>query len=89
VTEYSHAYGCAVIGGYVYRGSTVPSARARYFYGDLCSGTIWSFTVGAKGRKVSAPVVSGDISSPSSFGVDGHGNLYVVSLDGTIYELTS
>jgi glucose/arabinose dehydrogenase len=86
VAQYSHAYGCAIIGGYVYRGP-VRSARARYFYGDLCSGTISSFTLGAKGRKVSAPVASGNVSSPSSFGVDGNGNLYVVSLDGTLYEL--
>lgn len=89
VTNYSHASGCAVIGGYVYRGSAVPSAKARYFYGDLCSGTIWSFTVGGTGRKVSAPVVSGNISSLSSFGVDRNGNLYALSLDGTIYKLTA
>jgi glucose/arabinose dehydrogenase len=88
VTQYSHANDCAVIGGYVYRGSTVPAARSRYFYGDLCSGSIRSFSIGAKGRKVSVPVISGTVSSLSSFGVDGHGNLYAVSLDGTIYELT-
>ena len=89
VTEYSHTYGCAVIGGYVYRGSKVPSAKARYFYGDECKGTIWSFAVGANGQKVDAPVVSAHVSSLSSFGVDGNGNLYAVSLAGTIYELTS
>ena len=54
-----------------------------------CSGTIWSFAVGAKGQKTSAPVVSAHVSSVSSFGVDGNGNLYAVSLGGAIYELTS
>jgi glucose/arabinose dehydrogenase len=40
---YSHADGhCSVSGGYVYRGGQVPSARGRYFYGDYCSGTVWS-----------------------------------------------
>jgi glucose/arabinose dehydrogenase len=89
VVQYSHSVGCAVIGGYVYRGSTVPKAKARYFYGDECSGTIWSFAVGAQGQKVTAPVVSAHVAHVSSFGVDGNGNLYAVSLGGTIYELTS
>lgn len=88
VTEYSHAYGCAIIGGYVYRGSSVPSASARYFYGDECSGTIWSFAVDGQGKKLDAPVVSGNVSYLSSFGVDSSGNLYAVSLGGTIYKLT-
>jgi glucose/arabinose dehydrogenase len=87
VVQYSHSYGCAIMGGYVYRGSAVPKAKARYFYGDECSGTIWTFAVGVKGHKLTAPVVSAHVSSLSSFGVDGNGNLYAVSLGGTIYEL--
>ena len=43
---YSHADGCSITGGYVYRGSSVPAAQGRYFYGDYCSGTIWSFPAG-------------------------------------------
>ena len=42
VSQYSHARGCSITGGYVYRGSAVPAAKGRYFYGDYCSGTIWS-----------------------------------------------
>ena len=34
--------GCSITGGYVYRGSAVPAAMGRYFYGDYCSGTVWS-----------------------------------------------
>ena len=83
---YSHAHGCSVTGGFVYRGSAVQSARGRYFYGDFCEGTVWSFRVGKHGR-ASAPVVSGHVSSVSSFGVDGDGELYATSLDGTLYKL--
>ena len=43
---YSHREGCSITGGYVYRGSAVPAAQGRYFYGDYCSGTIWSFPAG-------------------------------------------
>jgi glucose/arabinose dehydrogenase len=86
VAVYSHSRGCSVTGGYVYRGSAVREARGRYFYGDFCSGTIWSFRVGRHGR-ASAPTVSGQVPSLSSFGVDGHGELYATSLDGTLYRL--
>jgi len=86
VLVYSHAHGCSITGGYVYRGSAVRAARGRYFYGDNCAGTIWSFRVGKHGRASNA-VVSGNVPSVSSFGVDGSGELYAVSLGGTLYKL--
>ena len=36
------AEGCAVTGGYVYRGTAVPSLYARYVFADYCSGRIWT-----------------------------------------------
>jgi glucose/arabinose dehydrogenase len=85
---YSHAAGaCSITGGYVYRGASVPSAQGRYFYGDYCSGTIWSFKAG-NGR-LSAPRVEGKIASLSSFGEDGNGELYATSRDGTVSRLRS
>jgi len=85
VLVYSHAAGCSITGGYVYRGSAVPSAQGRYFYGDYCTGTIWSFEAG-NGR-LSAATVAGHVSNLSSFGEDGNGELYATSLDGTLYRL--
>ena len=41
VTEYSHSFGCAVIGGYVYRGSAITSLRGYYLFADYCSGRVW------------------------------------------------
>ena len=87
VLVYKHVNGqCSITGGYVYRGSAVPAAQGRYFYGDYCTGGVESFSVGPHGR-ASAPVGSGNVSSLSSFGTDGHGELYAVSLDGTLYKL--
>src|SRR3954462_4860297 len=46
VYVYSHAdNNCSVTGGYVYRGRAVATAVGRYFYGDYCTGTIWSLRV--------------------------------------------
>lgn len=78
VLVYSHAVGCSISGGYVHAG--------RYYYGDFCKGTIWSFPVGPKGRTgPSRP--AGNVPSVSSFGIDGAGHLYAVSLGGTLYRL--
>ena len=49
IQVYSHALGCSVTGGFVYRGKAVKSLVGRYFYGDYCSGTVWSPKV-VKGR---------------------------------------
>jgi glucose/arabinose dehydrogenase len=82
---YSHGAGCSITGGYVYRGSAVPAAKGRYFYGDFCSGTIWSFPAG--NGKTGAARVEDKIDQLSSFGVDGNGELYATSLGGSVYRL--
>jgi glucose/arabinose dehydrogenase len=79
---------CAVTGGFVYRGSAVPAARGRYFYGDNCSGEIWSLRV-VGGRARSARKESFKLPGLSSFGENGKGELYAVTLGGQAYRLAS
>jgi glucose/arabinose dehydrogenase len=84
---YSHGQGCSVTGGYVYRGPSSPAARGRYFYGDYCSGSIWSFPV--HNGRAGPPRIEARIPALSSFGEDNAGNLYAVSQanHGAVYEL--
>jgi glucose/arabinose dehydrogenase len=84
---YPHSTRCSVIGGYVYRGSAVPAARGRYFFGDFCDGSISSFKAGPKGKAGPPAQLPGSIPNLSSFGLDGRGELYAVSLDGGLYRL--
>ena len=42
---------------------------------------------GAKGARIAAPGVDGHVTHPSSFGQDGAGELYIVSLDGSVYKI--
>ena len=79
--------GCSVTGGYVYRGKTVPAAAGRYFYGDFCSGDVWSLRI--TGGKAVDNRREGQIGSLSSFGQGANGDVYAVSLDGGLYRLAS
>jgi glucose/arabinose dehydrogenase len=88
VAEYSHSQGCSVSGGYVYRGASVGAAQGRYFYGDYCSGRIWSLRV-ASGKATDVRQESFRVNSLTSWGEDARGELYAVSGGGTIYKLAS
>jgi glucose/arabinose dehydrogenase len=85
LTEYSHELGCSVVGGYVYRGRKLrKEAWGRYFYGDYCSGRIWSLTywddgVTRRGHPFRVPELT-------SFGEDADGELYLLSRLGTVYR---
>ena len=74
------AHGCAILGGYVYRGSLAPEIAGRYLYADLCVGELRSIQLGlplASGdRAESSP---GALGSPRSFGEDSACNLYVTN----------
>ena len=76
----------AVSGGFVYRGNAVPAAKGRYFYGDNCSGTVWSFP---RGRARSVRQEPFSLGGLSSFGEDAAGELYAVTLNGRLYQLRS
>jgi glucose/arabinose dehydrogenase len=83
IFEYTHAEGCSVTGGYVYRGRAVPSLSGRYVFGDYCSGTIWSLPSGGGAARVEPFKVP----NVSSFGESLAGELYVVSQGGTVYRI--
>jgi glucose/arabinose dehydrogenase len=78
--------GCSIVGGYVYRGAALPELNGRYFFGDYCTGQVWTIPAGTPAATVTPWANLG--TSLSSFGEDEAGELYVVGLGGTIYELT-
>ena len=99
IFEYGRSVGQSVTGGYVYRGSLLGvAARGRYFFGDFITSRVWSvqLTIApATGEATASDLVehTGDLraaaSSPSSFGIDAAGELYVVNYSGTVYRLVS
>jgi glucose/arabinose dehydrogenase len=90
VTEIEHPAGCAIIGGYVYRGTQYPAINGAYFFTDYCTGTIWALTRDASGAWVQIPVIASPSSYAgySSFGEDLSGELYITDLaNGIVYHL--
>ncbi len=78
--------GCAVTGGFVYRGSVYPRMQGMYFYGDYCSGKIWGL-VNAAGWQTTLLLDTSE--NISTFGEDEAGSLYLADLtSGTVYLVT-
>lgn len=88
VAEYSHREGgCSVTGGYVYGGSADPALHGNYFFGDYCSGRIWSLFRHPAGEWEMTEVAQ-IRASIASFGEDSAGEIYVLDLaDGAIYQI--
>jgi glucose/arabinose dehydrogenase len=86
VYVYSHDDGCSVTGGYVYRGRAVGAAAGRYFFGDYCSGIIWSLRID-NGRAVDVRRESFRVGSLTSLGEDVAGELYFATGNGRIVKL--
>jgi glucose/arabinose dehydrogenase len=87
VYVYSHAGGnCSVSGGYVYRGKAVPAAVGRYFFGDYCSGDIWSLRIQG-GRAVDVRKEPFHAGTLTTFGEDAAGELYLGNGGGEIFKL--
>lgn len=85
VWEYSHALGCSVTGGYVYRGGLFPAMTGIYFYSDFCSGRIWGLSFDGTDWQNTEYLDSALFVS--SFGEDVNGEVYVVDFNGGVYRL--
>ena len=89
VVDYTHAEGCAVTGGYVYRGARLPALDGTYIYGDFCSGKLWG--VRYDGNNVTEHALLAETKlALSSFGEDESGEIYLLDHGaGGIYRLVS
>jgi glucose/arabinose dehydrogenase len=91
LAEYSHAEGCSITGGYVYRGKNIPALVGVYLFADYCSGNIWglfadSSTSQGQTTYTRRLLVHTDLNI-SSFGEDRQGEIYIIDLGGRIFRL--
>lgn len=88
VVEYSHEFGCAVIGGNVYRGDASPTLRGGYLFTDECTGITWAIDAGAAGPQALVQVARAP-AGIAGYGEDEAGELYAANLDGSIYRISA
>jgi glucose/arabinose dehydrogenase len=88
VLIYDHGSGCAISGGYVYRGWQLPALRGLYLYGDYCNGRVWYTR--PNGTDIWS---SGDLAQTerqiTAFGEDDYGELYLVDFKGALLKLVA
>ncbi|MGH9849957.1 MAG: PQQ-dependent sugar dehydrogenase [Blastocatellia bacterium] len=84
LAEYNHSGGrCSVTGGYVYRGNRGSLPVGSYVFADYCSGEIFLFNNNAMSMLLDTNF------QIASFGEDEAGEIYVVSLGGSILRIAS
>ena len=83
ILEYNHDFpGCAVTGGYRYRGQRYADLAGVYFYGDFCYGLIWGAIQQGNGTWQSQVLLDNGLGfAITTFGEDEAGELYVVKFN--------
>ena len=77
VVGYGRDEGVSITGGYVYRGTRLPSLVGKYIYGDFSTGRIWAVDKTADGSFVPLLLLETDLKI-STFGQDAEGEVYVL-----------
>jgi hypothetical protein len=91
VHQYDHSGGrCSITGGFVYRGALSPTLAGHYFFADFCSSDLYSLTTPDNGMTWNVNSFGAVIPglSPTTFGEDSSGELYVTGFNGTVYRIT-
>jgi len=86
VYDYDHGQGCAIIGGYVYRGAAIPELQGSYLFSDLCSGWLRGLLI-ANGVVNVRQAPNVNVGTPLSFGQDGFGEIYVLTNDNRVLRI--
>lgn len=86
VYDFDHSEGCAIIGGYVYRGTSIPALVGSYLFSDLCGGWLRSLLV-ANGVVTVKEAPGLNVGTPLSFGQDGFGEIYVLNAQNQVLKI--
>jgi uncharacterized repeat protein (TIGR03806 family) len=90
VAQYGRSLGQSTTGGFVYRGSAIPSLAGRYVFADFATGNIWHIP---RDTQPTLTLTTSNMLDTqlliSSFGEDQAGELYIVHLGGTLHRLVA
>ena len=84
--SYDHGEGYAVIGGHRYWGTRTPELAGLYIFADYASGRVWALRFDGAGPPERFDLVT---NAPTllTFGVGPTQELYIASIDGSLYRL--
>jgi glucose/arabinose dehydrogenase len=85
VYDYDHSQGCAIIGGYVYRGAAIPELQGTYLFSDLCTGFLRGLR--PDNSVVQAPNANAGTNVTLSFGQDGMGEVYILTAANQVLKI--
>jgi glucose/arabinose dehydrogenase len=85
VASYTHAEGCSVSGGVVYRGRALPALVGHYLYADFCSGRVWAVNV--EGGEPVQLLGQSSERRVASFGTDADGEVYLLIHGGPVQKV--
>jgi len=87
VLQRTHSQGyCSITGGYVIRDPSLGKGwTGNYVFGDLCDGTLRLSHLRRPSARYHATSLK--VNQLVSFGEDGSGRVYAVSLDGPVYRI--
>lgn len=89
IYEYQHNVGVSITGGYTYTGTEVAGLFGQWVWADLSEGLLHSTILPHDDVAAVVCDIGGYVESPTTFGRDGSGEVYVGSYgDGNIYKLT-
>jgi len=85
--DYDESYpvGCAVIGGFVYRGEELPQLKGKYLYSDFCHGDLW--TLEQHGDEWVTERLTDLNVRVTSLGEDINGEIYMTTFLGEVRRL--
>jgi len=87
IAEYDHSTGQSTTGGYVYRGSAIPSLRGRYVFGDFVSGRLFQLAPDSVTGEYDVDELLATSFGISSFAEDASGELYITDYNGGLYKI--
>lgn len=86
--EYDHREGrCAVVGGAVYRGASLPELDGRYLFSDVCSKALLGLREAADGGYEEFTLATSDEAQMVSVDADNDGEVYLTSMSGGVFRL--
>lgn len=104
VAQFDHDEGSAICGGYEYNNATIPELKGKFLFGDIPTGRLFFINTADIHQPKGAPIqewkitidhvpatlkqVCGSSRVDLHFGMDGHGDIYMLTKsDGKVYKI--